>query len=323
MPNFFTKRREAKKLAKEAARPPLFPIPVIKAHPAIYSYPADYRQFNFPTPTVDGSRLSPPREVPRSHSSESLASTMSSTSSTSTMSSSSAESSRRPSSTGKAARSAIISALTVLGKAPLPGIDAATTAVIRIVSVIQDMSDSKSGWQQLAERLERLWFLISQISETDVQGRLQQICAPLIQQLHTLADDMQRANERGLISRFFNSTDDVASLVAHREELDSIIIDLTATLGAITNRSASQLRDEFRKAVSQLHQDQGSQDSLSSGHGMITRMSNNNFSDCDSGFGVNNKIYGGRGVMIHEMHGNTFGNIRGGMFSGNIVDSRY
>ncbi|KAJ7593679.1 hypothetical protein C8J56DRAFT_924858 [Mycena floridula] len=313
MPNFFTKRQEAKKLAKEAAHPPLLPIPVVEAHPAIYSYPADYRQFNFPTPTVDGSRLSPPIEIPGSHSPEISVSTMSST-----MSSTLAESSHCPSSTAKAARSAIISALTVLGKAPLPGINAATTALIEVISAIQDMSDSKYGWQQLPERLERLWFLISEINETDTRGRLQQICAPLIQQLNRLAADIQRASERGLISRFFYSHVDVASLATHREELDSIIIDLVAIQGAVTNRRL----DELRKAVAQRHQSQGSQELLSSGHGMITRMSNNNFSDCDSGFGVKNKIYNRRGVTIHEMRGNTFGHIRGGMFSGHCREQR-
>ncbi|KAJ7586934.1 hypothetical protein C8J56DRAFT_943237 [Mycena floridula] len=299
---FFAKRRakkEAKRLAKLAkTNSPVFPTPVVDS-PAVYSVPMA---------EISTRHVEMPRSVPESPPSSS---------------STSSHPSSQPSPAVKAARSALVAALTVLGKAPIPGIDAATTAVLRVISGMQDMSDSKAGLQQLAERLERLWFLTSQIHETDMQGQLNQMCAPLIQQLLTLADDIARANDRGLLSRFFNSHDDVLSLVTHREELDSIIIDLTATLGALTNRSASELRDEFRKAIAQLHEVQGQgPDSFSNHPGMITRMSNNIIHNSEGGFGLGNKIFGRRGVMIHEMHGNTFGHIRGGMFSGNVVDSR-
>ncbi|KAJ7593743.1 hypothetical protein C8J56DRAFT_1043528 [Mycena floridula] len=243
MLHFFRRGRESRRRPHPPR--PLFPnVPVVD-----YPQSPGHGQFNFLTPAVDRLRHLPPSEVLRA-----------SHSSTISINSSSSSASWLQISTTNAARGALICVLTVLGKAPLPGVGPATTALLQVISGIQDMADSRLGWQQLAERLERLWFLISQIQEIDaVEGQLNRICGRLVRQLKTLARDLQRANKRSLISRFFNSHDDMVLLQRHREELDSMIIDLTALFGAVTNLGAAQLREEFRTVIGLLHESQGIQ----------------------------------------------------------------
>jgi hypothetical protein len=81
----------------------------------------------------------------------------------------------------KATLNAFKFSLDCLEKAPIPGIGVITTSLSRVINNIQAMSDAATGWQELAERLERLVFLLTQIEAfgNKLKARAEQLLKPM------------------------------------------------------------------------------------------------------------------------------------------------
>ncbi|KAJ7595513.1 hypothetical protein C8J56DRAFT_922509 [Mycena floridula] len=137
---------------------------------------------------------------------------------------------------GCAALSAFKTSLGILAKAPIPGVEVATETLLVVIAKAEDMSEGKRLCNGLAERVHRLWYLAREISRVDPQ-----LCDPLARELDSLAEDIEDALKPGKLKAFFMGTDNVLSFEKHRKNLDSIIIDLTATLAVLTHRTTSSI----------------------------------------------------------------------------------
>ncbi|TFL01427.1 hypothetical protein BDV98DRAFT_80999 [Pterulicium gracile] len=62
------------------------------------------------------------------------------------------------------------------------------------------------------------------------------ICKRLVRELKQLSLDIDEAADEGRIAKFFNNDDNASNISKHTQTLDSIMIDLSASIGLDTNR---------------------------------------------------------------------------------------
>ncbi|KAJ7595453.1 hypothetical protein C8J56DRAFT_383660 [Mycena floridula] len=222
---------------------------------------------------------------------------------------------RGESSKGRAALSAFKVSLSVLAKAPIPGIEVATEALLAIISKAEDMSEGKRLWRELAERVDRLWYLFSAISAYD---NCEMLCAPLLRELENLGKDIDAAMNAGKLKKFLKGSDDVVSLDMHRKSLDSIVVDLTAYLVVFTGRRAEDINTARDEKIQKLYAPAGENGPETQAFGLSLNIRNTLFESIEGGYCVNNNVTAGSQMRV-DMSGNQFGTVKGGMFSNNVV----
>ncbi|KAF7367778.1 hypothetical protein MSAN_00841900 [Mycena sanguinolenta] len=163
---------------------------------------------------------------------------------------------RKTSSNVRTARNALQTSLVILGKIPIPGIDAVTEALKQALTKVQEMRDNAAGWIDLSERVQSLAFLVSTDHDiTPAFGKR------LVKVLQDITEDINASGKSGYLKRFLNSTGDASFLTNHNSTLNDLVTDITVSprfypsiyapihikfeVCIKTNRTTSQLRQDL------------------------------------------------------------------------------
>ncbi|KAJ6505456.1 hypothetical protein C8R45DRAFT_1209199 [Mycena sanguinolenta] len=151
------------------------------------------------------------------------------------------------SSTLRTARNALQTSLVILGKIPIPGIDAVTEALGQALTKVQEMRDNATGWIDLSERVQSIAFLVStDYDMTPVLGKR------LLKVLQDITEDINTCGKSGYFKRFLNSREDASFLTSHTSTLNDLVTDITFEVCIKSNRKSTQIRDELNKFKSDL-----------------------------------------------------------------------
>ncbi|KAF7367776.1 hypothetical protein MSAN_00841700 [Mycena sanguinolenta] len=154
---------------------------------------------------------------------------------------------RRKSSRVRTARNTLQTSLIILGKIPIPGIDAAAEAVGQALTKVQEMRENATGWTDLSDRVQSVAFLASTDYEMNPE-----LGKRLVRVLQDIGESIDAAGKYGRFRRFFNSTEDASFLTKHNSTLNEIITDITLEVCMKTNQTSAQLRQELTKFKSGL-----------------------------------------------------------------------
>ncbi|KAF7367777.1 hypothetical protein MSAN_00841800 [Mycena sanguinolenta] len=153
----------------------------------------------------------------------------------------------KESSNVRTARNALQTSLVILGKIPIPGIDAVTEALKQALTKVQETRDNAAGWIDLSERVQSLAFLVSADDDiTPAFGKR------LVKVLQHITEDINASGKSGYFKRFLNSTEDASFLTNHNSTLNDLVTDITFEVCIKTNRTTSQLRQDLRTFKSNL-----------------------------------------------------------------------
>ncbi|KAF7374597.1 hypothetical protein MSAN_00344300 [Mycena sanguinolenta] len=149
----------------------------------------------------------------------------------------------------RAARNALQAALVILGKIPIPGIEAVTETLSQALTKVQEVRDNVAEWANLSDRVQTITFLVSGNSDYDMSLVLGE---RLLRVLQDITESVDASKKSGYFRRFLNSTEDASSLTKHILTLNNLIGDLTLEVGLKTNRTIAQLQQELEKFKSNL-----------------------------------------------------------------------
>ncbi|KAJ6505525.1 hypothetical protein C8R45DRAFT_972971 [Mycena sanguinolenta] len=147
----------------------------------------------------------------------------------------------------RTARNALQTSLVILGKIPIPGIDAVTEALGQALTKVQEMRDNATGWIDLSDRVQSIAFLVS--TDYDITPALGK---RLLKVLQDITNDINACGKSGYFKRFLNSREDASFLANHNSTLNDLVTDITFEVCMKTNRTTSQLRQDLRTFKSNL-----------------------------------------------------------------------
>ncbi|KAJ7058773.1 hypothetical protein C8F01DRAFT_1147154, partial [Mycena amicta] len=138
-------------------------------------------------------------------------------------------------------RNILLSSLRILGRTGIPGIGAATEALVQVLTKIREMPQNACGWKALEERLESLAFLAAK-KDYDMDPKLSSCLTSVLQ---NIAQGIDASGKQGRLKKFFNSTDDSSFIGKYNLHLTDLITDIMVDVVFKTHQAVTQIREDL------------------------------------------------------------------------------